>query len=260
MSNSPWDPPAPQQNFPAPPKHSGGNAAVVIVAIVVGGGFMLLVCGGILVGLLLPAVQAAREAARRMQCSNNMKQIALAMHNYESTYRSLPPAYTVDANGNPLHSWRTLLLPYMEQQALYNSIDLNKPWNDPANAHISKVVLPVYSCPSTSIGNTELTCYQLIDDPSAMIYRDEFRKFADVTDGLSNTLMVVESCEANAVPWMQPSDLAPQNFLAPSVRQNHAGGCNCAFGDGSVKFLSQGINPQTTSAMISRSGGEAAAW
>lgn len=255
MSNSPWDPPAPQQNFPAPPK-SGGNTAIVIVAIVVGGGFMLLVCGGILVGLLLPAVQAAREAARRMQCSGNMKQIALAMHNYESTYRSLPPAYTVDANGTPLHSWRTLLLPYMEQQALYNSIDLNKPWNDPANAHISKVVLPIFSCPSTNIVNTELTCYQLIDDPSAMIYRDEFRKFSEVTDGLSNTLMVVESSEANAVPWMQPSDLAPQNFLNPNDRQNHTGGCNCAFGDGSVKFLSQGLNPQTTAAMISRSGGE----
>ena len=102
---------------------------------------MMLACIGILVGLLLPAVQAAREAARRMQCSNNMKQIALAMHNYEAVYKAFPPAYTTDANGQPLHSWRTLLLPYMEQQALYSQIDLNKPWDDPVNLPFSQVVI-----------------------------------------------------------------------------------------------------------------------
>ena len=88
---------------------------------------MLCVCAG----LLLPAVQAAREAARRMSCSNNIKQIGLAMQNYHTAYGTLPPAYTVDAQGRPLHSWRTLILPFIEQQALYGEIDLSKPWNDP---------------------------------------------------------------------------------------------------------------------------------
>ena len=68
-----------------------------------------------------------------MQCANNLKQIALALRNYESVYHALPPAYTVDAEGKPLHSWRTLILPYLEQQALYDKIDLSKPWDDPAN-------------------------------------------------------------------------------------------------------------------------------
>jgi prepilin-type processing-associated H-X9-DG protein len=257
MSNSPYAN-VPQQNFPAPPQQSGGgNTAIIIVAVVIGGGFFLLVCGGILVALLLPAVQAAREAARRMQCSNNMKQIALALHNYESEYKSLPPAYTVDANGTPLHSWRTLLLPYMEQQNLYNSIDLSKPWNDPANAHLNNVSIAVYSCPSTTIAGSSLTCYQLIDDPSAMMYRSEYRSFSQVTDGLSNTLMVVEASEADAVPWMEPRDLPKQKFLNPSVKTNHMGGSNTAFGDGSVQFMSQNVDPQTLSNMISRDGGEA---
>jgi prepilin-type processing-associated H-X9-DG protein len=186
-----------------------------------------------------------------------MTQIALAIHNYESDYQSLPPAYTVDENGTPLHSWRTLILPYMEQQALYNSIDLSKPWDDPVNAHVSKVRIPAFSCPSTNIASSELTCYQLIDDPSAMIYRDEFRKLSQVTDGTSNTLLVVESSEVDAVPWMQPRDLPPQNYLNPNLKPNHTGGSNAAFGDGSVKFLGKGLAANIFSALLSRSGGEA---
>src|SRR5262245_3382414 len=66
-------------------------------------------------GLLLPAVSVAREPARRMQCLNNLKQIALALHNYDATYGSLPPAYIADASGKPMHSWRVLILPFLEQ-------------------------------------------------------------------------------------------------------------------------------------------------
>ena len=94
-----------------------GTIILVVVLIAVIGSVTV---GGVLVALLLPAVQAARESARRMQCSNNLKQVALAMHNYHDTYQSFPPAYTVDADGNKLHSWRTLLLPYIEQAALYD--------------------------------------------------------------------------------------------------------------------------------------------
>jgi type II secretory pathway pseudopilin PulG len=103
---------------------------------------------GILVALLLPAVRTARPAALRMQCTNNLKQIALALRNYESAFEALPPAYTVDSEGKPLHSWRTLILPYLERKQLYESIDLSKPWNDPANAAALKTGISEFRCPA----------------------------------------------------------------------------------------------------------------
>src|SRR5688572_17568592 len=96
---------------------------------------LLVVIGliGLLAALLLPARRSATEAARRMSCANNLRQIGIALHNYQDEFGCLPPAYTVDAAGKPLHSWRTLILPFAEQKALYDKIDLSKPWNDPAN-------------------------------------------------------------------------------------------------------------------------------
>ena len=83
---------------------------------------------GLLTTLILPAVQSSREAARRTQCVNNLKQIGLAMHNYHATYDTFPPAGTVDAEGKPLLSWRVLLLPFLEQDALYRQFHLDEAW------------------------------------------------------------------------------------------------------------------------------------
>src|SRR5437867_4482802 len=89
---------------------------------------------GLLVALLLPATRSGgREAARRMQCSNYHKQIGLALQNYHDDYHSFPPAYIADADGKPMHSWRVMILPYMERKGLYDKYDLNEPWNGPNN-------------------------------------------------------------------------------------------------------------------------------
>ncbi len=114
---------------------------------------------GILVGLLLPAVQAAREAARRMQCSNNLKQLGLSLHNYESTHRKFPIGFrdTVATNGRFFDggwSWAAAVLPFIEQGPLYNTLDLRfHPYGtgaDPAGANTAamSVVLPTFRCPS----------------------------------------------------------------------------------------------------------------
>ena len=104
----------------------------------------------ILAALFLPASRTSRPAALRYQCVNNLKQISLALRIYESANGSLPPAYTVDSNGKPLHSWRTLILPYIEEQTLYKSIDLTKSWDDPANAKARETEVPAYRCPATN--------------------------------------------------------------------------------------------------------------
>ena len=127
MSDGPYrSPHADESSEPVSRPKSGAwgliKALLIITAIL-----------AVAVALFLPTVRTAREAARRSSCSNNLKQIGIALQNYADTYGSLPPAYSVDANGNRLHSWRTLILPFLEANPLYSTIDLSKPWDDPAN-------------------------------------------------------------------------------------------------------------------------------
>lgn len=240
------------------PPRSGSNTVVMFVIIGVVGFFLFILCAGVLAGLLLPAVQSAREAARRMQCQNNMKQIALALHNYESAYKSFPPAYTVDAAGNKLHSWRTLILPFIDQQtnSIYKQIDLTKPWDDPANSRFLDVDLPVFKCPS-SITPQGSTTYVVVVDPSGIFEGETATTFGQIRDGTSNTLLVVETDPASAVKWLSPEDTDIQSFVNNQNGTSHPGGGNCAMGDGSVHFFSSSTDPNTKRSLITKDGGEA---
>ncbi len=234
-----------------PPKKT--NVALIILIVL---GVMAIPMLGVCVGLMLPAVQAAREAARRMQCSNNLKSIGLALHNYESVYRSLPPAFTVDANGQRLHSWRTLILPFMEQVTLYEQIDLDKPWDDPANIQFSTVAIPQYTCPSTPLAPGSTT-YVAVVDPSSIFPGSTAVTFGQVADGLSNTLFVVETDDTNAVNWMSPDDISLQTFAAAGgSRHPHIGGWNVVFADGAVTFLANDSSPSVRQAIVSIAGSE----
>ena len=209
-----------------------------------------------MVGLLIPAVQSAREAARRMACSNNLRQIAIAMHNYHDQHSSFPPAYTVDASGNRLHSWRTLLLPYMEQQALYSQIDLDKPWDDPVNIKFSEVTVPTYTCMSNG-GPSAETTYVAVVDPSAVMSGPVGTPIAQIVDGTSNTLLVVETDPSHAVNWMSPDDIDLPTYLnSGSVRHSHTGGSNTAMADGSVTFISQNTGAEVREKMVTMSAAD----
>lgn len=258
-TNNPYDQPAANEQAqpPAPPpsRNNSGVLIAVIVAAVVAVPVMIA-CAGILVGLLLPAVQASREAARRMQCSNNLKQIGIALHNYHSTYKSLPPAFTVDDSGQRLHSWRTLILPFMEQQALYSQIDLDKPWDDPANQQVAATAIPAYQCPSTP-GDPTMTTYVAVVDPAGVFSGSQSVNFQDVTDGLSNTVMVAETSPDKAVHWMSPDDIDRQTFLGAKDHSHaHPGGANTAFADGAVNFLSSSMDERVREALVTRDSGD----
>jgi type II secretory pathway pseudopilin PulG len=211
----------------------------------------------LLIALLLPAVRSAGPAARRAQCTNNLKQIALALHHYEQAHKALPPAFTVDARGRPLHSWRTLILPYLEQGPLYQAIDLSKPWNDPANARALGAIPPVFRCPEAG-KPLNTTTYLAIAAPNGCLLPGEPRRLAEITDDHNATLMVIEAGEENAVPWMAPVDADEPLVMAlgPKTKLHHAGGTNAGFVDGAVVFLKVDNPAEVRRAMMSISGND----
>lgn len=254
MSNNPYNADPVQPQYQRPSSNNTGLIIGIVAAVVAVP--MLLVCAGILVALLLPAVQAAREASRRMQCSNNLKQIALALHNYNSTYESFPPAFTVNERGQPLHSWRTLILPFLEHNDIYEQIDLTKPWDDPVNAAFADVNLPAYQCPSAGLP-PGMTTYVAVVDPSSVFPGSQSVSIRDISDGTSNTLFLVETDASNAVNWMAPQDISlPALITSRDNRPSHTGGGNVAMADGSIQFISADTDPGMLESMVTKDAGD----
>ncbi len=289
----------------------------------------------ILIALLLPAVQQAREAARRSQCKNNLKQVGLAIHNYADTHTILPPgtiapgrAYcnNLGTQGRNLnHVMHQLILPFLEQSAIYNQIDFKRA-SGPArhtsscDANTATFVaqdvlnrrLVVYQCPSD--GYTD-TLHQLTSADSAYHVQRGYRtsyglisaqheivgsgfvnnytassdrlkgilgdngsgKFRDASDGLSNTLFLIETrfekTSTSYGPfWNQYAHTgwlsatyginrpragdALNRIYAWSAGSTHTGGAHALLGDGSVRFLSENINSAILPALVSCGGGE----
>jgi hypothetical protein len=243
------------------PVAKGTGMGVVWVVVIVVCLVLLVSCGGILLALLLPAVQSGREAARRSQCSNNLKQIAIAFHNYHAVYKTFPPAYIPDKDGQPMHSWRVLILPFMEQQALHQRYNFNEPWDSPQNQLVTSTVVPAYKCPSAPGQPTE-TNYMVVTGPGTLFEAAEGCSFAKITDGTSNTILVVEA-GGTGVNWAEPRDLDASKFSPPfspprpdAVGSYHPGGLNVALGDGSTRFLSNSIDPATVQGLTTRAGDE----
>lgn len=218
---------------------------------------LILAVVGLVAISMFQDVSRGREAGRRTVCRNNLKQIALALHKYHDTYFTFPPAYTVDGDGRPLHSWRTLILPYLDQQELYDTIDLSKPWNDPVNASARQTVVGAYKCPFVSSEEASTTYLAVVTSTSALRPIDSCR-LEDIKDGASNTVLVAEVPLSESVNWMAPSD-ADEGLLQSvwnTAKVAHVGGGHVLFADGSVRFVSINMPFETLQGLITVSGGE----
>ncbi|MCU0959840.1 MAG: DUF1559 domain-containing protein [Pirellulaceae bacterium] len=246
----------------APPESSTWMVIAIVLAL------SCLLGVGVLVALLMPAVGASREAARRMHCMNNLKQIALAMHNYHDVHGGFPAAFIADEEGRPLHSWRVALLPYLEQQRLYDQYNFNEPWDSPNNLRVAQQMPPVFSCPSAPAApGSELTHYVVVvGDPAnpqrqSLFMPNHWTKISQVLDGTSNTLLVVET--ADPVRWTQPDSdptfdqVGTRVEAGPSVPGSfHPGGANVAMADGSVQFLPDDMDPTRLQLLIQPADGQ----
>jgi len=211
---------------------------------------------GILIALLLPAVQAAREAARRAASTNHMKQIILGMHIHHDARKRLPARANFDEDGRPLLSWRVHILPFIEEQALYDQFNLDEPWDSPHNRELIAKMPEVYRNPS-SPAEPGMSDYLAVTGEGTMFEGTEGRRIADVTDGTSNTIMVVEVNPEEAVIWTKPDDwqLDPERPLA-GLGNAHPGGFVAGFGDGSVRTIPADVDANVFKALCTIAGGE----
>jgi len=212
---------------------------------------------GILVALLLPAVQAAREAARRAASRNNMKQIGLAMHNYAQANKTFPPAYSVDKNGKPLLSWRVLILPYMEGGEIYKQFHLDEPWDSDHNKALISLMPAVYRSPNSALLGQWKSNYLTPRNEKSIFPGKESIGFAKIRDGTSNTILTLEVPDASAVVWTKPDDFRyDEDNPLKGLTGMRAGVFLAGLADGSVRTISSTIDPMVLKALFTRDGGE----
>ncbi len=244
---------------------------------------------GVLVALLLPAVQAAREAARRVSCFNNLHQIGLGLHGYHEVHGCFPPGCvepTFKVSGGRQYAWSALLLPHVEQQPLYEQIVFSKPCYADENAPAAATVVPVYLCPSTrrdsplaqGRGATDyggLYGEAIPPNPTdgswtaanGTMFYDRPISITEIRDGTSNTLIVSEDSGWTDGQWINGLNIFDQKYainfvpadprlVENEIRSDHPGGANGAFCDGSARFLSENMDLRVLEAIITRAGGE----
>jgi prepilin-type processing-associated H-X9-DG protein len=233
----------------------------------------------VMVALLLPAVQQAREAARLTQSKNNLKMIGLAMHNYHETFNELPQGTVPNEDLEPEErlSWAYSILPFLEQVVLYNELDGKLGWEAEENTLGLQTAIPVYQNPSqpgarpnpssgdyvgmAGVGEDAATLKA--DDPKAGIFGyDRKVRFRDITDGTTNTIMVTDSSKPNASylaggkATIRGFSKSPYLNGPDGIGSPHNGIVQVLFADGSVRAISVNTDETVLEALATKAGGE----
>ena len=204
--------------------------------------------------VLLSALAAARQNAQRMQAANKMREIALAMHNYAYTYKHFPPAVLYGPDGKTPYSWRVALLPYLEQIVLYRQYHFDEPWDGPHNRKLLAQMPAVFRGWEEPADSTN-SCYFVLTGPGTIFDGREGTTFAQIRDGLSNTILAVEA--KRDIPWTKPEDI-PYDAQKPLPKLGgyFEGGFHVAMADGSVPFLSSTASEKILRLLITKADGQ----
>jgi hypothetical protein len=208
--------------------------------------------------ILLLAQKPSDRYQRRDTCVNNLRNISLAMHAYEQKYGCLPPAYIPDADGKPMHSWRVLLLPYLDHNAIYEEYRFDEPWDGPNNRRFHDKVIPLYRCPSDTSEDQRMTSYSVITGQGTLFDGDKCRNTNDVEDDSGTTLLLIEASDSG-IHWMEPRDISlgsidSESGLTP--RSKHPDVIVAAFCNGRVVPIRDDLDPSMLRALITPDGGE----
>ncbi len=212
---------------------------------------------GLVVYCLLISEKQTHSPSGPLQCQINARDIALALLNYETARGEFPPANVCDENGRPLYSWRVLVLPYLEQNAMYNNFHRDEPWDSPHNLQFLKHCPRIFHCPATPLNPKQgETSYAMIVGPDTISSGPKSISVNDITKPQESMILIVET--NRKIPWTAPGDIpleslrygllkpTAENENVPGIAARHNGGSVAAFADGSVRYL----DPNTTSEML----------
>lgn len=224
---------------------------------------LTVLVGFIFLVLLLPTLGTARDSPRWAFCQNNMRNIALALQQYEILNGTLPPAYIADESGKPMHSWRVLLLPYLEQQQIYRQYRFDEPWDSPNNSQLHGHIVKLFKCPSDN-RTTNDTSYVFVTGSQTIWPGATATKLADIKDGPGSTIFLVE-VHNSGIHWMEPRDLDfaqmpmainPTKGLGISSVHLPEGFANVVFADGKPQRIPNTASAKAIRAALTISGGE----
>ena len=228
-------------------------------------GLILKVVAGLAIAfiailLFLPGPSSG-PASYRVQCKINLKQFVLALHDYHDTYGCFPPAYIADKDGLPMHSWRTLILPFVEFKPIYRDYRFDEPWNGPHNRELAALKLNLFQCPEVKHANSE-TNYLVVVGPKTVFPGSKCVKLSEITGGTGGTketILIVE-VDNSGIQWAEPRDLSYAEAvrginpkLGIGISSHHKpGGAQCAFANGTVRFLPDDYPAENLPALLDR--------
>ncbi len=199
------------------------------------------------VAIMMPDLGSSHNPPRRLLCKNNLAQIGNALREYHRVNGHFPPAYIAAGNGVPMHSWRVLLLPYLDHQAVYDQYRFDEPWNGPHNRQLSIEKLACYHCASEEGNRTDSSYLAVVGPQTAWPY-DKSVSLTDIErgDGSGQTILLIEAA-GSGINWLEPRDLdfdslairAP-GVQPPSIGSSHAG-IYALLADGSVELIESNV-------------------